>query len=371
MPAISFFPWLDCAQEVRIGPIRLVPYARRKEPGSSPLVSQNILDAVLRAYADPPRRRIRSATLLEVDDWTLGQELDEHSQQRLFRAREAICFSALAERRLFSTMGYCNSDNFYFVVQNFSSTHPEGFAYLTRRRDGGTSNYWSSDEFAFICPGHVHRERTRIDDQVAVFLMATDNDAWLGAIAEFNAANTDAPGVAPYTEMIMIKSAFERLLGINDQKNSFREALQKAFSLEPRSAGGGELGSRWTSRWPHATDLLDAWASEFHAQRGIAAHGNAQDKGAFVWSEPAHLAFASLLFPLALKAVAHEAGCFSLTSKDRARMAALNGFISYDPFKPMASVVERADHPWRKIENNVDLAQIAYRLYPDWPSVNE
>jgi hypothetical protein len=364
MAALAFFPWLDCGQAVSVGPIRLIPYARGKLPGAQSSMSQAEADAVLKAYADPPRKRVRSAALLEVDDWTLGQDVDDQMLSRLFRAKEALTFSALADRRLFSFGGYWNADNFQLIVQNYSPSNLGGFAYTTRRRDGGASNYWSSDEFAFVCPPHVYRERIDFNEHIASLLMRTDKDGWIDAIAEFNAANTDAFGVAEYTEMIMIKSAFERLLDIDHYANNFRAALNTALSTVPRrSPAHGELVAHWNSRWPKAPDLLMAWSSEFCAQRGIAAHGT-KGGAQFVWSERAHLAFASMLFPLVFKVLAQQEGELALSDADCARMAALNKFIAHDPFKPTASVVERGNHPWHKIENEIALTGLASRMYP-------
>lgn len=347
--AISFFPWWSIATELTIGPVRLTPYRRGKSPGDTQDVEQDHLDAVLAAYANHPRQRIKTATLLEVDDWRAGMDGDAVSN-RLFAARDALGFSALSERQLFrGHFHYCCFDTFSLVVQSYLPGRPGHFSYATRRRDGGTRNLWASNEFAFQRPLHVHDHSYELlDPQLLTLLMDDVPSNWRHAVEEFNRANTDSPNVLPHVEVVMMKSAFEWLFQINPTHNQFCSALVATLAdLQPDDLVEGPLSTRWSVAWPKSSRPLMAWAREFCALRGVSAHGTQRGNHHFVWSERAHLAFASLLFPLVFKKVAADAGRFTLNEVDRERLRRIDQYALYDPF---AYGDESSPHPWSEID---------------------
>ena len=96
----------------------------------------------------------------------------------------------------------------------------------------------------------------------------------------------------------MVKSAFEFLLGVGQDARDFVRALHSSFGALLLDPLDGPLTRQWQERWPKATNILGAWAQEFCALRGRAAHGDQRGAASFVWTEKAHLAFASILFPL-------------------------------------------------------------------------
>lgn len=192
MAAIAFFPWLNCKEPMNFGAARLIPYERGKRPGSRIAITQATVDAILSVYADRPDCRVQHAVLLEVDGWRSGDDVDDDILSRLFFAKEALAFSALSKRRLFSGLNYCNADNFQLIVQNFDPAHPDGLTISTRRRDGDVRHYWATSKIAFHIPMHVHRTDIAFDRALAEILLRQKNDAWTDAITEFNAANSDS-----------------------------------------------------------------------------------------------------------------------------------------------------------------------------------
>jgi hypothetical protein len=98
---VAFFPWGALNEPIYLGAsIRLLPYRVGKLPGDLQHATQLDLDGILSAYSNRPNVRVPAATIIEVDDWRTDIE-DASIRPRLFRARTAIGFAALANRRLF------------------------------------------------------------------------------------------------------------------------------------------------------------------------------------------------------------------------------------------------------------------------------
>ena len=364
MTAIAFFPWLNCTAPMSFGAVRLIPYERGRLPGSRIAVPQRTVDSLLGIYADRPDRRIRRAVLLEVGDWRSGDGVDADILSRLFFAKEALAFSAISKRRLFSGHNYCNAGNFQLIVQNFDSAHSEGVTISTRRRDGQTGNYWATRKIAFHIPMHINRTDIAFDEALVEVLMQQENEAWADAITEFNSANSDSHDTPAHLEMIMVKSAFERLLGIGQRVDDFSKALEHLLSPflaidTPRVP----LRSKWLERRPEAQSLLDEWARDFCKIRGASAHGNNRAKMPNAWSQAAHLAFASILFPLVFKILAQNSGKYSLIDEDLTRISVLERYLAHDPFGAVESNIASEKHPWQVIDNEIALAIIARRLW--------
>jgi hypothetical protein len=365
---LAFLPWVAVKDRLDAGPLTLLPYRLKRAPGDQPGVSQAQMDAVLSSYAERPGRPIKEATIVEIDNWRSGAD-PAPALERLYEAREALAFSALADRRLFSGhFGYCSFDAFALVVQSFSAAEPSRFAYMTRRRDGGTHNLWSSDEFAFHQPLHVHKSLgLTCDEKLLTILLSNRNEIWSDAICEFNRANTDSPDVPIHVEMIMVKSAFERLFEIDQSWQAFEQALLvKVGEAATRREVPTPLTEKWSEVWPRATRPIAAWAREFCARRGAAAHGVDRAGKRFVWSEAAHLAFAAILFPLILRKGAADEGNYALTAADAERLRRVDEYVTCDPFSSLYDRVGGEPHPWNLVDDECRAAEIAARM-PEWP----
>ncbi|MBD9471247.1 hypothetical protein IB230_19510 [Pseudoxanthomonas sp. PXM01] len=289
--------------------------------------------------------------LIEVDDWKLGQPLDAQIIDRLAQAREALCFGALSRRRLFCPNSvYCNSDNFRLVIAPLSRS----VAYSARRRDGYSLNGWGEGEFSFSCPLHVHKEVIEVEAKLVKLIMSSPSTRWLDSVLEFNLANTDSQDAGLHAEMVMMKSAFERLLKINVTVDAFSDALE--LHLRPLLAqqpDDGDMRKRWDEIRPRSPTLMDAWARDFCAARGSAAHGGKRSAVPLGWSLAAHLAYASVLFPLLLKVLAHGEREYTLTDNDIRRVHFLEHYLAYQPFFPTTSIRQSHDHPWFRIEQAI------------------
>lgn len=368
--AIAFFPWWAIDVPVTFGPIRLLPFSKGNLPGELDHMAQSDIDGVFSAYANRPGHRVKTATLLEVDDWRTGQN-PESQVERLFLARDALGFASLASRKLFhGHFGYCCFDNFMLVVRGYRPGQADTFSYTMRRRDGGSRHLWSSDLFTFQRPLHVDSslKTEPLNDALVCLLMdATTPSRWIEAVQEFNRANTDSPDIPLHVELVMMKSAFEQLLAIDEKWQSFTHALG-AF-LPPAQIGArpatGPLVQRWKDRFPKSVRPICAWAKEFCARRGAAAHGNSGRKDP-VWSDQAHLAFATLLFPLLLKKIASEAGRYNIDLEDMDHLARIEQYLEHDPFVYRDDDEDdRKRHPWVEIDSDIRMGVISRRLYPE------
>lgn len=359
--AIAFFPWWNVGQPLQIGSIRLLPYEYKKQPGDLSLVMQREIDQVFSVYSGLPKGRVKKATLLELEGWVIGDDPD-HCLEEIYRARELIAFSALAQRKLFSkSPAYCCSDTFSLVVQRYSPGSSGYFSYLTRRRDGWVSNVWSSSEFAYRRPMHVFsHDKPSIDECLLRMLLNSKNENWMDAIVNFNKANTDSNEVSTHFELIKMKSAFESLFSIGPNRNEFQEALMKILSgINVEGDFNGPLLEKW-NLGPKRERPLYAWIREFCGMRGGAAHGGRVKPSGFVWSEAAHLAFASILFPLVLKKLASDQGLFDLSVEDIETLRRIDRYVLYDPFGHIED--EEALHPWSQIRLEVLHSKIAVEI---------
>jgi len=315
-------------------------------------MTQLDIDGVLRAYSRKPSSRERNATILEVGTWHMGMDASPRIVSRLFQARELVAFSALAKRRLFTHLEYCNYHTYTLFVQRFQAGHAGTFAFSTRRRDGGTNHMWGSGEFAFHMPHHVEANaKLRLDTDLlrALIRLPSGMTHILDAIREFNASNSDASDLPEHVEIVMMKSAFEWLLDINERADAFQQAIRSLLSDVPAApCGRGPLSQNWKRRWNNSR-LIEAWARDFCVVRTASAHGMKRGaKGASVLSLNSHLAFASLLFPLLVKKILKDAGRLKIDDWDWQRLRRVDSYLTHNPF---ARRDRRVEHPWQSVDN--------------------
>lgn len=354
-PAVAFLPWVQIARPQKVGGLRLIPYQRGNLPGDLPGIRQRDLDAILSAYAGRASKPLERATLLEVDTWKTGLDV-ARTLPRLFRVRDFLCFSALTARRLFhGHFGYCNSHDYELVVQAFTPGDIKSVAFTTRRRDGRSHVLWGSNEFAFHRPLHVVDNQPIVFDEplLRALMRLRVSESWIyEAVLEFNAANTDSSAVPEHVEVVMTKSAFDWLLQIDHNADSFINAIVgHLVPSGPVARPSGPLIDTWLAK-PRAASVIEAWAREFCVLRNMSAHGGNRGRK-LVWSREAHLAFASVLFPLLLKKVLADRGWFTLSAGDGLRLSILNKYLAHDPMKPRRVGLE--SHPWNELAQDASL----------------
>ncbi|ABF13131.1 hypothetical protein ACUXAV_005795 [Cupriavidus metallidurans] len=347
--AIAFFPWVAINGARSFGALRLIPYELGKAPGDLPYATQADIEAVLGAYAEHPRHPIRAATLVEFGDWQTGMDIEDRAQW-LWALQKLVAFAALANRRLF-TVAYTNTDTYKLVIQRYRAGEANRFGFHTRRRDGKGLHSWGTDEFAFHRPHHVSRSWFSIDEHLLCALMPDMPPHWRSAIEDYCAANTDSRDMPDHTEAVLLYCAFEWLFGFSNNCKKFIDALDRTFPYHADMQGNGPLADDWKGKYQHVTRPLTAWASEFCQVRGQSAHGLSREVRRFVWPVHTHLAFASMLFPLAFKKTLADAGRFEISEGDLQRMRQIDAYVLHDPFAfDFTMETEDNKHPWCELD---------------------
>jgi hypothetical protein len=150
-----------------------------------------------------------------------------------------------------------------------------------------------------------------------------------------------------------MKSAFESLFKINQQKDTFIKALKDLLIGFPsEETQNTELAQLWMEKRPKSDSLISCWAAEFCDLRGFAAHGNNQKTDRFVWPEFWHLAFASILFPLLVKASLAKLGYLEMKEIDREHLKFIEHYLAIDPNLEVNTAVG-ISHPWLSIESRM------------------
>lgn len=353
--AIALLPWVHCQEALTVGPLRILPYVHGKLPGKQPNADQADIDAIFGAYAIRPNVFVKNGAIMELGNWHTGMDVESDQKAALFRARDALAFAALSKRQLFhGHFNYTNSDAYSLVIQRYQPGSAGSFSFATRRRDTGTSHLWSSTEFAFQRPHHVSSHwKVEVDEKLLAAVIDFDPGSPLReAMREFNQANTDSSDIPEHVEMVMMKSAFEWLLGIGSGVNQFvsavRDGLATVLHDPPKP---GPLSDRWIERWPKAKRPLEMWARDFCDVRGSAAHGADKAAVRFVWPARTHLAFASILFPLLFKKMLAADGRLSLDVTDQEQLGTVEKLILVDPLSPDSlSRMDDNSHPWSEFQ---------------------
>ena len=223
---------------------------------------------------------------------------------------------------------------------------------------------WRSEEFAFVMPLHVESKATmKLDESLLEALLKADEADELpyAAIVEFDRANTDSENVPTHIEIVLTKSAFEYFFDISQNVNDFVSELRKVIpERDVATKSAGPLAQRWRDARPKAFRPLEAWAREFCDVRGGAAHGKSRDSARFVWSEVAHLAFTSILFPLLVKQRLANENFLAMDERDALELAWIEDYFMHDPFAARPRDSEH-EHPWSAIYSHNVLGEIMRR----------
>ncbi|PWK32577.1 hypothetical protein [Pseudomonas sp. OV226] len=377
MSVLFFFPWIASHGAMQLGELSLIPYEHGKAPGTIYGVSQEIIDAVLENYGDvaftPSLNaftNVRKATLITWADDADGLDLPE--SQIFVRLEQAryIAFSALAQRRFCSHGGYCNADGYQIIAQGFVAERPGSISITTRRRDGFTRTYISrTSSPRFIRPEHVNSSlHLEIDETLARALLELPlgnlKNRIDDAIEKYLLANTDSASMPPHAELVLMRSAFETLLGAsynkNDLCNKFIEHFRGELPNPPKWGNGVFTEACWRKRWPKTTRPLNAWVEDFCDARNSAAHGARANGQSSIWQSQNHLLFSAWLFPLMVKKVLVDVGLYQLSDEDLAARKGCEAFLAHDLLSPNHE--DTNECWWNHVERELSLSQLAATL---------
>src|SRR5690606_5892040 len=183
-------------------------------------------------YRITPQSSILTATLLRFGDRSLLEEIADELLPELFELAALITTAGLASRRFFG-IGYCNRDNFQFLVQRF--TEPgRGVFFESRRLDGSTGIYVPHENLIVSRPVYAGTgSRVEIDNNLLHALLALrEEDDWprfREAIQVFNLASTDSPDMPVELAIVLMTGAIEQLLGAAPRSSDLVAKLEAAL----------------------------------------------------------------------------------------------------------------------------------------------
>jgi hypothetical protein len=178
------------------------------------------------------------------------------------------------------------------------------------------------------------------------------------AIAAFLRANNDSSTMLPHAELVLMRSAFETLLGASHRSNDLRRKFAEHFTGElpnpPVWGNGVYTEACWQERWSESTRPLDAWARDLCDARNSAAHGARANGQSSIWQSQNHLLFSAWLFPLMVKKVLVDAGLYQLSDEDLAARKGCEAFLAHDP---LGRIHEDSDERWwNRVESEISLS---------------
>lgn len=357
MPAASFFPWLAISEPIKVGRYRLVPYQRGLKPGPKDDPVQKDLDSVLAHYFTNQRAPVDRATLLIVGRRKPTRDLTARDIEDAFTFAELLAFSALSAREFFGLgiVDYVNRDLYRLIVQRFEGHG--GVAITTRRRDGNTNAFISSDAYRVFKPEHVHVPLHPVIDlkllgglvEARARLQHQEWEGLFGGISAFNLSNTDSNEVRENVEAILLSASLEQILSASsnadDIARKFGSALKPTSSMLPsakvaieRAQGGG--------RFKKANSLREGWVRDFYALRGHVAHRSHSGNYPSIWTLKEHLLLVSFAIPLLVKQRLSTAGFYSLSRDDRIKVDVFEALCVRDFLKKPR---QGKEWPWREV----------------------
>jgi len=150
----------------------------------------------------------------------------------------------------------------------------------------------------------------------------------------FDIANTDSDVIRQEAEIILMASAYERLLDIEAKARAMNEGIGRLLSTYAHVTVQEALQSRpeimiepeydaAQRAWP----LHRKWAQEFYHLRNRYTHANDGRVRTWGWHPIEHLVMAAFLFPLAAKLLLQAEGHYTLTEDDEGRLHAIDRLL--------------------------------------------
>ena len=102
----------------------------------------------------------------------------------------------------------------------------------------------------------------------------------------------------------------------------------------------------------------------------MSAHGQSRNAAHLVWSRNAHLAFASILFPLIVKVRLAAEGHWTLGETDTQKLRFIESYLMHDPFAHDA-IHSPDTHPWVELDSRAYFTTLARNIFRNAPGPPE
>jgi hypothetical protein len=383
MPSIAFLPWATADERMQFGAFHIVPLSAAQIDGQMPDELQPAITAILESYGKKRPVDRASVPVIKRDELTFTAEMSDDIAATYFDFRIRLAFCALAARQFFGHR-YWNADNVRLVVQAFTPEGAGGAMVITRRRDGHTNNYITKGAFRETRPRHVGNSFALPRDLDIPLVHALEAAAtaqrpsWpriADAIRLFVGANSDNSDVDLHTELVDTVSAFSRLFGVWDEKDTVAGFIN-ALPAPPRDEGDEPLGAKVDADLVRRAleakkSIREAWLADAYRLRGKYGHGDVTAPGyPATWKAHEHLLLAAFIFPLLVKSVLASDGFYEFTADDHMANAMFDTLATYDAFAPDPIPTSGDDEdddidiplPWRRVASDFQMRRVANLL---------
>jgi hypothetical protein len=210
---------------------------------------------------------------------------------------------------------------------------------VRRTKFGTTIGMSMLDNTIFMPPASVYSNALKYDNNFLTalghVLNCSEDDKLrsdtLPALEWFYLAHTDSDLISPKSEVVMMATAFEGLLGLSrfyrdKKKEELINAIDSLFLTNKRilqkakDRGGTEREYSW-KQW---------WMDEFYLLRNRIAHGKTVTEKNLIWSNNVwfHLEIADILFRNCIKKLLVKDNLYNEKKEDIAEANAIDQFLS-------------------------------------------
>lgn len=352
MSMLAFFPWLKIKEDIKIGDVKLLKF-KLSEINARKDRFRNNCKKIVRHYYMHSNDIIDECTLLFINNKTVFDDFNDEETDFMFTFSEILAFSGLSTREYFG-FSYWNRDNFSLVIQGFDEKS-YGVTIVTKRRDGSTKAYWDSNAFKVKMPYHVNSNVITINVKLVESILNLQetlvaNEIFLtDALFFFNRANTDGNLISEYQEIVMMVSAFQRLLGCKTGKED--ELVNKFMSIfNPKQSFNISQSNRIKSSQYNniSISLREVWLRDFYQLRNDYAHGKRISNRPRIWAPQEHLLLGAYSFPLLVKIILGEK-YYSLSEDDVDDIELFEQLVDVNLFKKSK---KSEQWEWNKIRSD-------------------
>lgn len=329
---VTLLPWLRLSDLIEINDVVFWSFPDEAKIFKLCCDIELQLRRIVSSYCDLTGKPVHILTIASFKD-EMFKDLTESEAARLGETIRLLAFSAMAENDYYRQAGnYFNSTHFQYFHQRFQL----GSTYIapeSRRRDGATSHGgYRHGELRFSMPLEVstgHETKVNLDLLRTLSSYLTQNTpetvAMRNSINWFLLANSDSNSTTVEAETIMMGSAFESLLQVQDQrkkKKALMNKLSKLFvgRLTKKAEREGTDRRRAKKSWKVW------WVDEFYWLRSKFTHGGNVEKR--VWSVQEHLVIAAMILAIGAKLKLANLGLYTLSSHDETSADAIDFFIA-------------------------------------------
>lgn len=319
---LGFLPWLPLWSEVSVGQAHFVPFVRGREPFGPDSAEQQIADKILSSFRPNANRPVKRAAIVRYGKHAMTEDLSEEERGQVWEDAEILCLAAISCNEYFCQVGhYANSSLFGVFFQGFGQDADHAVV-TTGRRDGHVQAIcWTESLNIPPAPGVTLAEGGSFDFDKALiealcnYRTRRDWERWADGIICFNLANTDSALVRPHMEMVLMLAAFQRVLGVDKEKEG---RLAKRFEavLAPHTPLMVGQSRRCGGNQKREEPLRVRWIRDFYNARGACAHGNLRARSPSPWSTQEFLVLGAFIFPVVVKRLLAADGLYQMTEED-------------------------------------------------------